>query len=995
MSANASSGTTTSPSPPTPPTASTMSTPPPDIPLVPRSPPPLPLDNPVPRPFRESSMSLTRRNLLQAILAGAAAAPLLSVVTATGAAAVTISTEITDAAFFGAWNSTTGTWTTSPVFDYDGHPAMASVAAAARSGDYKTARTALLQYTSTRDKRVPPAWAYNGVYSASLIPLFLDHIWTLGKGEIYRTTLTVGTDWTPLTLDVTASVQGAVSAAGVGFMLMARNKETAVAAFASRHAAEYAPRLTLTYADGSVVTLAASQSTYIAAGTNTGTVFGSAETLVVHDEGTGAFSATTSKGYLWFDLSGVASPVSATLGLTGRTSGTSQDVMLYQVAVTFDEATRTWNNTVQNTFSWQADPKGFDWKKITGADVDSEFYYQLPRFYFAGPLADAYAASHDEKIATGLIDLMTDFIADTNTSAYGAPNGAASYPRNLDSAWRYQNWAYVYEILRTSPSLTADANTTLLKAFYAAGPYFTTTTFTTANWMITIKSALAYLGVYFSEFAAAAGWRSGALAFLVQQLGSSLYPDNGYIEASSTYAMGVATTFIGTSNVMVANNYAVGSIPPLSGLSWFLADQTYPNGYDPAYGDSSYTDQRPALASLAKLLGDDQLTYVATGGAEGTAPDHTSVTYPDTRVAVQRTGWTNTDWYLRMAADRGNHGHPDELAVQVYAHDRPLLPAMGAYAYVADPVADWLRLTTRSHNTVTIDGLAQVPTAAGAVTNVSTPWADLADGYTDATPGVRHERSALFLHDLGWIISDSLTPADSAEHSYEQNWHLLPDAALTLDGAGAHTAFDSGTQLRIIPADPDAATPALKDGYYSSVTYQVSPASYLSYSLTAAGPVRLDTLLLPVPENTRPKVSLGLAKCQADGRVMELRADSLKGYYLRAADDATTRDFGPYRYDGPLAYVDQDGPVQRFLLTGGTILSQGGQDLLSAARTLNGTLAVRLDTKGKTVEISGTAALADGAELVLKAPWAREVTVAGEVVSVKRKGGTVVVPALA
>ncbi|MER6085884.1 heparinase II/III family protein [Streptomyces sp. NPDC001833] len=939
-------------------------------------------------------MSLTRRHLLRAILAGAAAAPLLSVVTATSAAAVTVSTEISDAAFFGAWNTTTGTWKTSPVFDYDGHPAMSSVAAAARAGDYATARTALLQYMGTRDERVPPAWAYNGVYSTALVPLFLDHIWTLGKGEIYQTTLTVGAGWTTLATDVTAAVQGSISAAGVGFMLMARNKEAATAEFASRHAADGAPELTLTYADGSVVTLAADQSCHIAAGTDAATVFGAAETIAVHDEGTGAFSSTTSKGYLWFDLSGVASPVSATLGLTGRTSGTSQDIMLHQVQVSFDETTRTWNNTVQNTFSWQADPKGFDWKKITGADVDSEFYYQLPRFYFAGPLADAYAASRDEKTATGLIGLMTDFVADTNTGAYGAPYGAASYPRNLDAAWRYQNWCYAYEILRTSPSLTADANTSLLKAIYAAGPYFSTTTSTTANWMITIKSALAYLGVCFPEFTAAAGWRSDAIAFLVQQLGSSLYPDNGYIEASSTYAMGVATTFVGTSDVMVANHYDVGSIPALSGLSWFLADQTYPNGYDPSYGDSSYTDQRAALASLADLLGDDRLRYVATSGAEGTAPDHTSVTYPDTRIAVQRTGWTGTDWYLRMAADRGNHGHPDELAIQVYAHDRPLLPAMGAYAYVTDPIADWLRKTTQSHNTVTIDGLAQDPTADGAVTNVATPWADLADGWSDATPGVRHERSALFLHELGWIISDTLTPADSAEHAYEQNWHLLPDAAPTLDGATARTAFAAGTQLHIVPADPDAATAALKDGYYSSVTYQVAPASYVSYALSAAGTVQLDTLLLPVPENTRPKATLSLTKRQGDGRVLELRAGSLEGYYLRAADDTTARGFGPYSYDGPVAYADRNGAVQRFLLTGGTTLRRGGQTVLAAGRTLNGTLAVRLDLRDKSIEVTGTAAESGGADLRLAAPWARSATVAGQSVALTRKGDSVVLSAL-
>ncbi|MFJ4616616.1 heparinase II/III family protein [Streptomyces sp. NPDC088812] len=936
-------------------------------------------------------MPLTRRNLLQAILAGAAATPLLSAVAGTAAAA-TVSTEISDAAFFGAWNSTTGTWSTSPVFDYDGHLGMTSVADAARAGDYKTARTALLQYMNGRDKRVPPAWAYNGLYSTALVPLFLDHIWTLGKGEIYQTTLTVGTGWTASAPDVTSAVQGAISAGGVGFMLMARNKESARAEFASRHAADGAPELTLTYADGTVHTLAADQSCYIAAGTDADAVFGSAGTIEVHDEGTGAFSSTSRKGYLWFDLSGVTSPLTATLSLTGRTSGTEQDVMLYQVQVSFDEATRTWSNTVQNTFSWQGDAKGFDWKKITGANVDSEFYYQLPRFYFAGPLADAYAAAGDEEVATGLIGLMTDFIADTNT--YGSTAGSASYPRNLDAAWRVQNWCYAYEILRSSPSLTADANTTLLKALYAAGPFFSTTTSVTPNWMITIKSALVYLGTCFPEFAAASQWRSDAQEYLVQQLGSSLYADGGYTEASSTYAMGVANTFVGTSNVLVANNYEVGAVAPLSGLSWFLADQTYPNGYDPAYGDSSYTDQRASLTKLADLLGDDQLKYVATGGAEGTEPDHTSVTYPDTRVAVQRTGWTNTDWYLRIGADRGNHGHPDELAVQVYAHDRPLLPAMGAYAYVTDPTADWLRKTTQSHNTITIDGAAQDPTADGSVGNVATPWADLADGHTDATAGVRHERSALFLHDLGWIVSDALTPADSAEHSYEQNWHLLPDAAPTLDGATARTTFGSGTQLHIIPADPDAATPALKDGHYSSVTYQVAPAAYVSYSLTSAGTVKLDTLLLPVREHTRAKASLSLVTCSDSARVLELRADSLKGYYLRAADDGTPRGFGPYRYDGPLAYVDQDQSMLRILLTGGTTLQQGKSDLLAADRALNGTLAVRWNTRDKTIEVSGTAAVAGGANLCLAAPWARSATVAGQAVPLTRKRDLVVVAAL-
>ncbi|GAA2212528.1 hypothetical protein GCM10009850_079900 [Nonomuraea monospora] len=939
-------------------------------------------------------MSLTRRTVLRAALAGACAAPLPAGGPSPAAAAVAATTEVPDSAFFGVWNATTGTWRTAPVLDYAAFPALAPVADAARTGDYTAARAALLRYMRTRPQRTPPQWAYNGVYTPALVPLFLDHIWTLGKGEIHHSTLTVGTHWTAVDADVTDGVKSAVSTGGVGFMLMARHKEPSTAEFAGRHAAADAPELTLTYADGTVRKLAASQSCHIAAGPDAATPSGSAQTLQVHDEGAGPFTDATRKAYLWFDLTGVGAPETAALRLTGRTSAGQQQIMLYQVQVGFDETTRCWNNTVQNTFSWQGDPNGFDWRKPTGANVDNEFGYQLPRFYFAGPIADAYRTGKDERIAAGLISLMTDFITDANATTSSA--GAASFPRNLDAAWRHQNWCYAYEILRTSPSLTADANISMLKAIHTGGRYLTNTTSTTPNWMVTIKSSLLYLGVCFPEFLAAPSWRDAAQAYLAQQLAGALYPDGGYTEASSSYAMGVAQTFVATASVLAANGHPVGTVAPLRSLAWYLADQTYPNGYDPAYGDSGYTDQRPALAALADLLDDDRLRHVATAGAAGTAPGHTSVTYPDTRVVVQRTGWRDTDWYLRLNADRGNHGHPDELAIQLYAHDRPLLPAMGAYSYAADPTADWLRTSTQAHNTVTIDGRAQSPTAAAAVSNLSLPWADLADGFTDATPGVRHRRSVLFLHGFGWLVTDTLTPDDPGQHTYQQNWHLLPDAGPVLDGGIARTRFTAGTQLTIIPADPAAVTATIEDGHYSPITYQVAPTRYVSYSLTAAGARTLNTLLLPTPPGTRTRAKLSVQTCDDGGRALRLTSSTsrLTGYHFQAPGDGAARRFGPYLFDGSLAYVDRHAGVQRILLTGGTLLRQDRRTLLAADEALPTTLAVRLDQVKRTVEIAGPAAEAGGRPLHLAAPWARTATVAGQDVPITRKGGLVTIPAL-
>ncbi|MGW4780914.1 heparinase II/III family protein [Streptomyces filamentosus] len=942
-------------------------------------------------------MPLSRRAVVQAALAALAAAPLVTALGSFEAAAAQPTTEIPDAAFFGAWNAAAGTWSTPPAFDYAANRALVPVADAARAGDYATARKALLQYMRNRPERTPPAFANFGNFTPSMVPLVLDHVWTLGRGEIYQTTLTVGPDWTAVDTDVTASVQNAAASGGVGFMLMARHKESATAEFASRHTASGAPVLTLTYPDGSVRTVAASQSCYIAAGPDAATTYGSAPSLQVHDEGTGAVSASTRKGYLWFDLAGLTAPARATLALTGRTSGSRQQVMLYQDQVSFDETKRCWNNTLQNTLSWQGDPGGFDWKQPTGGTFDREFGWGHCRFYFAGPVTDAYRESKDETIAAGLIGLMTDFVDDANGYTMGgSPAGAASFPRNLDSAWRYQNWCYAYETLRTSPSLTPDANTSLLKAMHAAGVFFSVTTSNTPNWMVSIKSSLIYIGAYFPEFAAATQWRDGAVAYLGKQLAEALYPDGGYVEASATYAMGVAQGLLGSARALAANGYPVGSISQLQGLAWFLADQTYPNGDNPAYGDSSLATWRPSLSQLAELFQDDELVYAATGGAAGTAPKHTSAVYPDTRVVVQRTGWTDTDWYLRLNADFGNHGHPDELAVQVYAHDRALLPAMGAYSYADDPKANWLRKSTESRTTVTIDGRAQNPSAEGAVENVSTPWVDLARGFTDGTPGVRHSRSVLFLHGVGWLVSDTLDPSDSARHSYQQNWHLLPDAAPTLDGAVARTHFASGTQLTVIPADPAAVTATVKDGYYSQVLYQVAPTRYLSYTLTAAGRVDLDTLLLPVPPGSDATATATLEEASAGARTVRLTATAgdLEGYFFRAPDDRVARRFGPYRFDGPLAYVDRHEGVRRLLLTGGTALRQGAQTVLAADRPLTSTLAVRLNPRRGTVEVTGPAAEAGGRALHLRAPWARSATVAGEPVHLRKTRGMVTLRAL-
>ena len=104
-----------------------------------------------------------------------------------------------------------------------------------------------------------------------------------------------------------------------------------------------------------------------------------------------------------------------------------------------------------------------------------------------------------------------------------------------------------------------------------------------------------------------------------------------------------------------------------------------------------------------------------------------AVGFPVAGYYVQRSGWG--DGETSFADERflvldagpigdGGHGHYDMLAIEAYAHGRPLLVDPGRYTYSeAGPPAEpnwrhWFK-GTPAHSTVTVDGLDQTPYRRG------------------------------------------------------------------------------------------------------------------------------------------------------------------------------------------------------------------------------------------------------------------------------------------
>ncbi|MFJ3987943.1 heparinase II/III family protein [Streptomyces sp. NPDC090032] len=907
-----------------------------------------------------------------------------------------------DRAFFGAWDAIAGSWTTVGRLNYAAAPTLAPVEEAVKTGDYPAAGQRLAEHFAKREARATLPFLYNGTFRPGLVPLFIDHIWTLGTGEIYQDVVTVGAQDSVAEADVTDAVTRSFATGDLIFFLMARNKEPSTAVFHSRTAGSGAPVLEVTRADGTTVSFSPTADTYIKAGADASHNFGSDPGLQVRDEGTGAFTDETRKAYLAFRVEGITeAPKSAVLKLTGRNATTNEakKVIVFQSVETFGETTRTWANTVQNTFSWQGDPGGFTWKGPAGSDP--EYSYQLPRCYFAGPMADAYRSSGDETIAAGLVDLLTDFVHDAD--GYDSTYGAGAFPRSLDTANRILNLVYAYEILRTSPSLTVAASTAILRTLEKSGQYLAVATSPTPNWMQAQKQALAEIAIHFPEFAASPGWLTDAGDFLTNQLSQALYLDGGYAEASDGYATGVAGTFVGLVNYFAANGHQLGGTKDLGRLAHFLADENFPGGWGPGYGDSGSADRRPLLATLADALDDEELRYVATDGQKGTEPGHASVLYPDTRVAVLRSGWRPDASYLRINADRGPHSHPDELAVTVHAHGRQLLPNMGAFTYSNDPRSNWLRTTTESHTTVEIDGKAQTSDSAATFDLFATNAVfDVARAWSDATAGVRHTRSVLSVHPGMWIVSDRLDPADTASHTYRQNWHLLPDAHPAVDATtkSTATAFPQGANLLIAPARPEKLTAQIRDGYYSPAFYNITDTKYVTYTRQGPGPTVFDTLLLPAPEGTEPQATVEHMPVAgaSDATALAITFDTHRSatYCIAHAAPRGALQFGRYGFDGTLAYLGQDRQRKTWLLQGGRQLTYKGEVLVSSPTPMTD-VAVLLDPRAATVAITGSqlTATTDHHEAIrIHAPWARTVTVNDRKAPFARRGDAILAAAI-
>ena len=152
----------------------------------------------------------------------------------------------------------------------------------------------------------------------------------------------------------------------------------------------------------------------------------------------------------------------------------------------------------------------------------------------------------------------------------------------------------------------------------------------------------------------------------------------------------------------------------------------------------------------------------------------------------------------------------DQLHVDLWWRGLNIARDAGSYLYNADPPWDNPLVSTRVHNTITVDGQDQMtrggrfltldwfPAFSKHLLGAEAPAVGrmLAshDGYRRL--GVRHERMASVTEDGRWEISDDLIFRKSGQHVFRLHW-LLMDGKWSIKESGAGVRAPAANTRRL------------------------------------------------------------------------------------------------------------------------------------------------------------------------------------------------------
>ena len=447
-----------------------------------------------------------------------------------------------------------------------------------------------------------------------------------------------------------------------------------------------------------------------------------------------------------------------------------------------------------------------DWHFNATPDEYPEWTWQLNRHNEWKLLAHMYQETGNERYAAKCADFFTSWVQQACNNKTMS-NGQSLCWRSIECGIRMGiNWPYALHAFYKSPAFTDDVLVDWVKSVCEHG-HLLHDNHKQGNWLIMEMNGLAQISIIFPELSFSDEWRKFSFNMLEMELRRQFYPDGFQYELSTNYHEVVLLNYCQLLRIAMSYNIAIQKnfLPLLERAVEVNIKLMMPDGRLPDINDGCSDKVADLILPKMPLFTHrEDFKWIVSYGKEGVEPEYTSVALPYSGIMVMRSGWKfDAIWALLDAGPFGRaHQHEDKLNILFSAHGKLLVSEGGNYAYDGSEIRKYV-LSTRSHNTVRVDGHDQNRYAnyrweEQNIDKLSdmkyeiNDYFDFAEGiytegYTDLeNDRIVHRRSVYFLKKSVkgikpfLLIIDRMTSGQ--EHIYETLWHLTGEKPTVSEG---------------------------------------------------------------------------------------------------------------------------------------------------------------------------------------------------------------------
>ena len=532
---------------------------------------------------------------------------------------------------------------------------------------------------------------------------------------------------------------------------------------------------------------------------------------------------------------------------------------------------------------------GIDWTLCPTGEQEQR--YQLHRHQWMVPQAKTYYASADEKYALNWIEVYGDWLKQNPKPEQGTDVTNHASWRPLDVAARLIDQCALLEYYQQSPSVTVEWLAEVLTHLDEHANHIMNNYSTTSNHLITQAQAVTFAGMLFPELKNASAWKQSGTSVLSREVTAQYFPDGWLMDGDLHYHISGIEDFRVSLEVAQRNgeesrfpeNY-VESMRKMTDvvMNMIYPDYTVPNMADTRRATWTASVLRRNLTNYYNLFPDNQqMLWMATGGAEGTMPETKVKTFPDGGYYVMRSGWTTSDMMmvLQNTPDGPSeqwHRQYDNNTFELWVKGRNFFPDSGCFSYggTSSSNADRRKYAaSTAHNTVTL-GDANVSSDGKLLKEFSRSgsghWYEALVLENPSYEGLTHRRTIFMVDDKFYVILDEAYGTAAGTVNLNFNITEGDDSQVVYDPeeGGFHTAFSDGNNLLVRTRGSKTGAFVKKTGFVSYNINQTAErkAYQLNLEKTADEPVvRYATVLLPTSDASAETVVITLGDWSESG----------------------------------------------------------------------------------------------------------------------------------